>query len=159
MEFSRPTGCLILACGNPLRGDDGVGLWLAAWAEERFRDEPGVRVIACQQWGPELAEEVALAQLVLFLDLSLESAAGAIEIAQVAPGQQRAGLSTHHLNPSELLGLTKELYTSLPRHSVLLTVGAGSAELREGLSAAVSAALPEACARIEEIVEKKTQEP
>jgi Ni,Fe-hydrogenase maturation factor len=31
--------CLILACGNTLRGDDGVGPWLAEWAEKRFREE------------------------------------------------------------------------------------------------------------------------
>jgi Ni,Fe-hydrogenase maturation factor len=27
---------LILACGNTLRSDDGVGPWLAEWAEQHF---------------------------------------------------------------------------------------------------------------------------
>ena len=31
-----PARCLILACGNTLRSDDGVGPWLAEWAEETF---------------------------------------------------------------------------------------------------------------------------
>ena len=48
--------CLILACGNTLRGDDGVGPWLAEWAENQFRTESQICVIARQQWTPELAE-------------------------------------------------------------------------------------------------------
>jgi len=50
--------CLILACGNTLRGDDGTGPWLAEWAEKRFAAEAGVRVVIRQQWAPELAEEL-----------------------------------------------------------------------------------------------------
>ena len=53
--------CLILACGNTLRSDDGVGPKLAAWAEERFRQESEVRVISRQQFTPELAELIAAA--------------------------------------------------------------------------------------------------
>jgi hydrogenase maturation protease len=65
---STQARCLILACGNTLRGDDGVGLWLAEWAEQRFSDQPGVRIIADHQWTPELAEDVARAQSLLFID-------------------------------------------------------------------------------------------
>ncbi len=32
-----PIQCLILACGNTLREDDGVGPFLAQWAEEHWR--------------------------------------------------------------------------------------------------------------------------
>jgi len=63
--------CLILACGNTLRSDDGVGPNLAAWAEERFRQDPDVRVISRQQWTPDLAEDIAPADSVLFIDASV----------------------------------------------------------------------------------------
>ena len=43
-----------------------------------------------------------------------------------------------------MLSLTRELYCNLPRTSLLLTIGAGSLELREGFSEAVQSALPEA---------------
>jgi hypothetical protein len=56
---SARVSCLILACGNPLRGDDGVGPWLAEWAAQHFRDQSLVRVRASAQWTPELAEEIA----------------------------------------------------------------------------------------------------
>ena len=58
--------CLILACGNTLRSDDGVGPWLAEWAEERFLSETGVSVLIRQQWTPELAEDIARSESVLF---------------------------------------------------------------------------------------------
>ena len=150
------TRCLILACGNTVRGDDGVGLWLAAWAEERFRGDAGVRVIARQQWTPELAEEIAGSESVLFVDSSLESAPGRIQVIPVAPELQRLGLATHHLSAAALLGLTQELFEFVPRSAVLLTVGAGSTELHEGLSDVVKAALSEACPEIEKIVAEKS---
>ena len=77
--------CLILACGNTLRGDDGAGPWLAAWSEERFREETGLRVVVRQQWAPELAEEIARAGSVLFIDCSVESDPGSVRIVAIRP--------------------------------------------------------------------------
>ena len=145
-----PVRCLILACGNTMRGDDGVGLWLAEWAERRFSDQPGVRVIADHQWTPELAEDVARTQSVLFIDCSLDTAPGSVHLASVEPAAAGQGINTHHQNAAELLALARDLYNSVPRNAHLLTIGAGSTELGEAFSAAVKAALPEACQLIEE---------
>ncbi len=147
-----PARCLILACGNALRGDDAIGPWLAQWTEEHFACDPRVRVLARQQWTPELAEEVTAAHSVLFIDCSVESAPGAISVIPVKPASAGPGLATHHIGAPELLALAQELYGSLPHQALLLTVGAGSTELREGLSAAVTAALPEACVLLQETV-------
>jgi hydrogenase maturation protease len=134
--------CLILACGNTLRGDDGVGPWLAEWAEKRFREESRVRVITRQQWTPELAEEIARTQ----------SAPGSIILAPVEPTVALQRIATHHQGAAELLALTRDLYSSLPTTAKLLTIGAGSTELGELFSESVTAALPEACRLIEETV-------
>jgi hydrogenase maturation protease len=144
--------CLILACGNTLRGDDGIGPWLAQWAEERFSGESDVRVISRQQWTPELAEEIAHAESVLFVDCSVESAAGSVRTIHVEPALPSEGLATHHVGAAQLLELAHELYDSLPRTSLLLTVGAASIELGEEFSAEVTTAQPEACRQIEGIV-------
>jgi hydrogenase maturation protease len=143
---------LILACGNTLRGDDGVGLWLAEWAEQRFSGQPGVRIIADHQWTPELAEDVARAQSVLFIDCSLGSEPGSLKLTPVDPIPGGPELNTHHLGAAGLLALGRELYHSLPREALQLTIGAGSTELGESFSPAVTAALPKACKMIEEIV-------
>jgi hydrogenase maturation protease len=144
--------CLILACGNTLRGDDGVGLWLAEWAEQRFSDQPGVRIIADHQWTPELAEDVARAESVLFVDCSLASPPGVINLTPVVPtdGDRKPG--THHLDAAQLLALARNLYDSLPRSAQQLTIGAGSTGLGEAFSTEVTAALPEACRLVEETV-------
>jgi hydrogenase maturation protease len=144
--------CLILACGNTLRGDDGVGPWLASWAEERFRDEPGVLVISRQQWTLELAAEIAAAESVLFVDCSAAALPGSVCLVDVQPAEAAHGVDTHHQGASELLALARDLYDSLPSTALLLTVGAGSLELIEEFSPAAQAALPEACGILERTV-------
>ncbi len=151
MRNSDHLRCLILACGNPLRGDDGVGPWLAAWAAERYRAEPDVYVIARQQWGPELAEEIAHSKCVLFLDSSLQARPGAVETMEIEPAEGVVNW-THHLGAAELLALSRGLYGSLPRRAVLLTVGMSSMAMGEELSETVRAAIPEARAQIERFV-------
>jgi hydrogenase maturation protease len=144
--------CLILACGNTLRGDDGVGLWLAAWAERRFAENADVRVIARQQWTPELAEDIAHAESVLFIDCSVDSAPGSVKLTPVEPAAAEQGIATHHSGAAELLALARDYYAQLPRNAQLLTLGAGSTALGEVFSDAVTAALPEACWLIEETI-------
>ena len=148
----NPARCLILACGNTLRGDDGVGSWLCAWAEERFASDPNVRALSRQQWTPDLAEEIARTESVLFIDCSVDSTPGSVTLTPVELACAKQGLATHHQGAPELLALARELYNSLPRNARLLTVGAGSMELGEEFSDAVSASLPDACHLIEETV-------
>ena len=142
---STSVRCLILACGNTLRGDDGIGPWLAAWAEEQFDGDPDVRVLSRQQWTPDLAQEVAQAESVLFVDCSVDSPPGDVRVTIVEPAVAGPALASHHVGAGELLALGQELYDSLPGKALLLTVGAGSTELREGFSKSVIDALPQAC--------------
>jgi len=144
--------CLILACGNTLRGDDGVGLWLAAWAEQRFVHHSEINIIARQQWTPELAEDVARAESVLFIDCSVDSPPGSVKLTPVEPAAAGQGIATHHSGAAELLALARDYYSRLPKSTQLLTIGAGSTALGEAFSDAVTAVLPEACRLIEETV-------
>jgi hydrogenase maturation protease len=144
--------CLVLACGNSLRSDDGIGPWLAAWAEERFDANPGVRVLARQQWTPDLAEDVALTQSVIFLDCAFDSSPGEIRIRSVEPAPVGPALATHHVGAAELLALGQELYDSQPREAVLFTVGASSTDLGESFSKEILNCLPEASRRLEETI-------
>jgi len=146
------TRCLILACGNTLRSDDGIGPWLAQWAEEKFCEVPSVRVLIHQQWTPDLAEELAHSKSAIFIDCSIESAPGSVRLNEVKPSEPAQGLATHHLGAPELLALARELYDSLPRSAFLLTICAGSTELGEEFSDPVLAAIPQACALLEETV-------
>jgi hydrogenase maturation protease len=151
--------CLILACGSTLRGDDGVGPWLADWAEQHFSNQPAIRVVSRQQWTPDLAEDIAQADSVLFIDCSMESASGTVRITQVHPASTTQGLATHHQGASELLAFTRELYDSLPRTALLLTIGAGTTELGEEFSESVLKAIPHACTLLEQTVMRLVADP
>ena len=143
---------LILACGNSLRSDDGIGPWLADWAEHHFAAQPNVRVISRQQWTPDLAEEIAQCDSVLFIDCSIESAPGSIQLRPVEPRAPQQGLATHHQGAPELLALACDLYESSPLNAHLMTIGAGSTELGEDFSASVRGTLPDACALIQQTI-------
>jgi hydrogenase maturation protease len=157
LHFDK-ANCLVLACGNTLRSDDGVGPKLAEWAAERFRDDSHVRILARQQWTPDLAKDIAAAESVLFVDSSADSTPGRVRLTPVSlhlnnSDAHGAGYSaSHHIDPTELLGLTHSLYGSMSAHAMLLTVGAGSTELGETFSDPVEAALPRARGILEKAV-------
>jgi hydrogenase maturation protease len=145
--------CLILSCGNTLREDDGVGPWLSLWAESRFAGHDGVVILARHQWTPDLAADLAEAETAVFIDCSIDAAPGEVRLESVEAAASDEALGTHHMGAAELLALAKDLYSSLPRRSLMLTIGAGSMELGEQFSPTVQAALPEACRRLAEAVE------
>ncbi len=136
--------CLILACGNSLREDDGVGPFLAQWAEERWRNDSRVRVLCDHQWTPDMAQEIAAAETVIFVDCTLDQAPGQILLRELRPATLKPGLVTHHLSAAELLRVAQDLYGMQPSRACLLTIGAGSTELGEALSSPVRDALPDA---------------
>jgi hydrogenase maturation protease len=140
--------CLILACGNTLRGDDGIGPFLCSWAEERFARESGLRAIATQQWTPDLAREISRAESVVFVDCSLDQKPGQLLLREIRAAEP-APVSTHYLGAAELLRLAQELYDAQPRRACFLTIGAGSIELDEQFSPAINAVLPDAQALLE----------
>jgi hydrogenase maturation protease len=111
-----------------------------------------VRVVARQQWTPDLAEEIAAADSVLFVDASDNSVPGRVSLSAVAPDDNTNGTTTHHVDPPELLGLSRSLYGSKAGHAMLLTVGASSTELGEEFSEPVEAALPRARGVLEKAV-------
>ena len=146
--------CLILACGNTLREDDGVGPFLAEWADEHWRGDPRVRVLCDHQWTPEMVEEVVHAESVIFVDCANDIAPGEVRTMVVEPAGADSKMGTHHLDAGQLLALSQQFYGVMPRSSLLLTVGAGSLELREGFSEAMQAALPEASRVLEQSVQR-----
>jgi hydrogenase maturation protease len=129
---------LIVGYGNPLRGDDGVGQAVA----QAFAEEDGVDALACHQLTPELAERFAAAARVVLIDAATGSEAGRISVVSLQPAPAPASILGHHVAPAQLLQMAQTLYGRSPE-AYLITVGAGSLELGEGLSAPVIAALPE----------------
>jgi hydrogenase maturation protease len=108
---------LVIGIGNSLRGDDGVGWQLAAELAEEFAE--GVNVRCLHQLTPELAEDLAQLERVLFIDAWLAPAGTAPCLQSVTPGGSEASQS-HRLEPAHLLALAEVLYGAAPRASELL---------------------------------------
>ena len=98
---------LVIGIGNPLRGDDAVGPLLAETAGGR----------SVQQLTPELAEELARQQAVLFIDAWLAPAGAVPRLDPLQPGAGAAAgeSSSHRLEPAQLLALSRALYGQAPR--------------------------------------------
>jgi hydrogenase maturation protease len=109
---------VVIGYGNLLRGDDGVGQWvaqmIAAWRL------PDVAVYAVQQLTPELALPLATAQLAIFVDAHLDPAGQAglasesIAVQPVTPVSVATSLG-HTSAPGTLLALVERVWGSYPR--------------------------------------------
>lgn len=139
---------LLLACGNCLRQDDGVGLRIAEAAERLFPPS-AVRIIAAQQFTPEMADDLAHTDLAIFIDASVADEPGAIRVEPVTIRVEPVAAAhhspeTHRLDPATLLGLAQSLCGHTPARAFALTIGAGSLGYGEELSGPIRQAVPRA---------------
>jgi hydrogenase maturation protease len=130
---------LVLAVGNPLREDDGVA-WHVASALREAGD--AVEVATAHQLMPEMAETVARAKGVVFVDACEGRAPGSVWCETVRGAATTAGF-THSLDPATLLALAERVYGGAPP-AALVSIGGERFGHGDGLSARVSASLPSA---------------
>jgi hydrogenase maturation protease len=130
---------LLIGYGNELRGDDAIGPRVArAIGELRF---PWLRVLMPQQLTPELADPIARAQAVVFVDATLNAPPGAIQMGPLAGAAMSEPLG-HLSNPRSLLALAEAVFNRVPP-AWMVTVGIEELCAKEGLSPKVEQAVPE----------------
>src|ERR1039457_4880884 len=125
---------LILAYGNPLRGDDGIG----PEAGERLRSiiqDPGVDIRTLQQLPPDRVEPISRAARVIFIDVCEGAVPGAISQRAIEPSTG-ATRFTHHATPQALLAGARALY-GRAAEATMLTVAGADFSLSFSLSPAV----------------------
>lgn len=121
-------GVLIVGCGSGLRGDDAAGP-----AAARRLAALGFEALDVHQLTPELAERVAGARTVFFLDAHAALAPGEVSVMQVMPGE--TGPLHHHASPAGLLRLARAAYGAEPE-AWLVGIGGQSFEFGDKLSRA-----------------------
>lgn len=94
---------LLIAIGNSLRRDDGAGHRVL----DLLVPPPEARLRHAFQLLPEIAEEVAGASTVVFVDASV--ATDEVRIDPVEPGPGPVSIS-HSLSPQEVVALAQALY-------------------------------------------------
>ena len=125
----------MFAWGNPSRGDDAVGPWFA----ERFRAFPGegFSLVEDFQLQVEHLLDCEQARLLLFVD-ACEGPGSEFLFSPVVPSAAVAHTS-HALEPAELLGHFRRLFSREPPAAFRLTVPGKHFELGSAMSGATRA--------------------
>ena len=145
---------LIIAYGNPLRSDDGVGWCVAEVLRQKFSADE-VEIHCLHQLAPEVAEIVSKFPRVIFIDAACAPAGHPGEIRVEKLGNIQAKDSTtqffHAVSPLAVIRLAESLYRVKPR-AFSVTVTGQDFDHGEKLSPAVDSALPHLVSRIEALV-------
>ncbi len=112
MNKNQKPKYLILAWGNPGRGDDAAGLMVAEAVARQVGD--GVEIQCHHQLGPELCEDVAHAELVIFVDAHVCQQWPDLVVETVDPAGDYTP-DSHSSSPEELLSLAGVLYHRQPK--------------------------------------------
>jgi hydrogenase maturation protease len=139
---------LIIACGNPLRCDDGVA-WQVA-DEIRRTLQPPTKVICVHQLTPELAEEASRVDTVIFIDATRNREPGQVLCQAISPDSTAVRFS-HHLVPAQVLALCQQLYGAKPR-GFLVSISGECFDHGNALSPAAINAIPQSVAEVDEVI-------
>lgn len=136
---------VVVGVGSPLMGDDGLGLVVL----DRLRDrsfEPRVELLDGGTWGMNLLPFIESARRLLILDAVMAGSEKEDRVVRIEgeaiPRFFGTKLSPHQIDLREVLALA-ELRGTLPPDTVVLGLPPGSVEMRAGLSASVTSALPD----------------
>lgn len=140
---------LILAYGNPLRSDDGVG-WHACDELKSKLVRDGLEILCLHQLTPEIAERISWADGVIFVDAAEGGHPGEVRCVRISACSERARFS-HQLTPVEILTLARELYGASPQAYVVTLSGELFQHGME-LSVAVADAMPRLLAEVDRLV-------
>jgi hydrogenase maturation protease len=143
-EIAIETDLLIIGYGNTLRGDDGVGPRVAeAVGHLRL---PGVRTLICPLLTPELADPIARAQKVIFVDAAVD-ARDLVQWRKLLPNET-SQLMAHAADPRTLLALARDVFGRVTE-AWWLTIPAVDLSFREEFSPEAQNGFAEAVEKIE----------
>lgn len=131
---------LVIGYGSSLRGDDAVGLRVAEIVASWHR--PGVHALAVPQLTPELAEPIAYARQVLFVDATADPNATDVELHPVVAREVQSA-SPHSANPGALMALALDVYGQCAE-GWIVTIPAPNLELGDQLSTTATEGIADA---------------
>jgi hydrogenase maturation protease len=127
---TRVAPLLVLAWGNPSRGDDALGPLLAERLFDRVQTSGltnCVEVVTDFQLQVEHALDLVGRERVLFVDAALDLAKPfTVRLLQPARG---GGIGSHALAPEAVLQVYQDLHGQPPPHAMLLAIRATAFEL------------------------------
>jgi hydrogenase maturation protease len=151
---SKSMNYLVIGYGNTLRSDDGAGQIvadrIASW------NLPNLRSLAVHQLTPELAEDLANTDIVIFVDAVISSKQNSekIEIQHLECNRNYSN-SGHTANPRSLLYLSKIVYNRSPLAYWIL-IPAINFEFGEKISSLTQQGIAQTLLAIEQIIDRTT---
>src|SRR3974377_587252 len=113
---------IVLACGNALRGDDGVAPYLAHQLYGAICDA-NTEIVCSHQWLPEQAEDLSLATFAIFIVSWVALPPGEIRVRPVHAEREAAVATSHSLTPPQLMALARDLFGGVTDSAILLCHG------------------------------------
>ena len=143
-----PPAELVIGYGNTLRSDDGAGVIVATRVAEQspeWRKSP--EVIVTRQLTPDLAESIASAAQVVFVDAyAADQRDAGLRIERLSNGDtQAASALDHHADPAALLGLADRVFGKQP-DAWVVGIPAFNFDIGESVSPATLRCIDEAVA-------------
>jgi len=137
---------LVIGYGNTLRSDDGVGPKVAeAVAALRLL---GVETLSCGLLTPELADPIARAERVIFVDAAVD-APREVQLRPLTPADS-SQIMAHAADPRTMLALARDVFGHAPT-AWWLTIPAENMGFGEELSPSVRAGLALALEQIKSL--------
>jgi hydrogenase maturation protease len=144
---------VVLATGNPSRGDDAIGPVLAGMLERE--NLPGVEVIVDYQLQVEHALDLEGRHLAVFVDAAIDCV-GPVEVRPLEPDRD-ASHTTHALSPAAVLETYRRVTGRVPPRAVSLAVRGSRFGLGEPLSVEAESSLEVAWPALLQLVSQGTQ--
>lgn len=157
MKPALPYSILIIGYGNQLLCDDAIGPRIAD--EVAIWRIPNVRSLTVQQLTPELAEELAKTESVIFVDAWRSNNVQTVRVTPIeAVGSETTGstvpASGHTCDPRSLLALTHSVYGHHPQ-AWWVEVPAVEFAVGEHLSNTAEQGITEALEAIQDLIRTK----
>jgi hydrogenase maturation protease len=141
---------MVIGYGNELRSDDAIGPKVANTIESWHLSS--VQSLAVHQLTPELAANLATADLAIFVDACIDAEPFDVQVRSLLPSSRRI-LRAHTSDPQSLLGLTQLLYGHCPS-AWLVTVPGVNFEIGDRLSPIAETGIAIALVKIIKILDK-----
>jgi hydrogenase maturation protease len=138
---------LVIGYGNTLRGDDAAGIRAAELIAKR---RPEIECVCMHQLMPELVEQIAVSDIVFFLDADVNVAQPNVRLA--VPSVEDGQPHTHFISPESLLRLSQQLYQRMPLNAYVVGIPASQFEFSEELSESTKKAVEESVILVESLL-------
>lgn len=155
-----PAPVLVLAAGNPSRGDDALGPTVVELLEQRLSGRAlaaEVEALVEYQFQVEHALDIAGRRCVVFVDASV-AVAGPCSLERIGPAHTRS-FTTHALAPQDVLAVHRDIGAGEPPPAWLLAVRGHAWELGAGLTPAARANAGVAARMLERLVARVAYAP